>query len=60
MLFETGNFIIQNNGSRFALIVDVKPDFLTLFWMDSQNQILFPTNRAALLVNNNKWKYVSV
>ncbi len=60
MLFETGNFIIQNNGSRFALIVDVKPDFLTLFWMDSQNQILFPTNRAELLVNNNKWKYVSV
>jgi len=58
MLFEAGNFIIQNNGSRFALIVDVKPDFLTLFWMDSQNQILFPTNRAALLVNNNKWKYV--
>ena len=59
MLFETGNFIIQNNGSRFALIVDVKKDFLTLFWMDSENELLSPTNRATLLVNNNKWKYVT-
>lgn len=58
MLFEPGNFIIQNNGSRFALIVDVKPAFLTLFWMDSQNERLFPTYRAKILVNNNKWKYV--
>jgi len=60
MLFETGSFIIQNNGSRFALIVDVKKDFLTLFWMDSENELLFPTNRATILVNDNKWKYVSV
>jgi hypothetical protein len=60
MLFEAGNFIVQNNGSRFALIVDVKKDFLTLFWMDSQNELSFPANRASFLVNNNKWKYVSV
>lgn len=58
MLFETGNFIIQNNGSRFALIVDVKKDFLKLFWMDSQNERLFPTYRATMLISNNKWKYV--
>jgi hypothetical protein len=59
MLFEAGNFIIQNNGSRFALIVDARPDFLKLFWMDCQNEILFPTYRAISLVNNNKWKYVT-
>jgi hypothetical protein len=58
MLFEPGNFIIQNNGSRFALILDAQKDFLTLFWTDCQNELRFPTYRAQMLISNNKWKYV--
>lgn len=59
MTFEAGNFIVQNNGSRFALIVDVKENSLTLLWMDIQNELLFPKYRATSLINTNKWKYVT-
>lgn len=58
MPFKSGNFIIQNNSNRMALILEVNNHWLTLFWTDINRELNFPIGRANILVEDNKWKYV--
>lgn len=58
MPFKSGDFIVQNNSNRMALIVGVDRFWLKLFWTDICREISFPLNRASVLVDNEKWKYV--
>lgn len=58
MQFKSGDFVIQNNSNRMALIVKVEPTHLSLFWTDTQRELAFPLYRAQTLINIQKWKYV--
>jgi hypothetical protein len=58
MPFKSGNFIIQNNSNRMALITEVNNNWIKLFWTDICREIDFPLQRAQYLIEHNKWKYV--
>ena len=58
MPFKSGNFIVQNNSNRMALILEVNNHWLTLFWTDICREISFPLTRANNLIQDNKWKYI--
>jgi heme-binding NEAT domain protein len=58
MPFKPGDFIVQNNSNRMALVMEVNNHWLNLFWTDICKEITFPLGRAQILVSSNKWKYV--